>query len=89
MIRRRFVFSGRVQGVGFRATARDCALTRDVSGWVRNEADGSVVMEVQGIPHEIDAVLGLLRGRMGTKIKGEQSVVMDVSEDEAGFVIAR
>lgn len=78
-----------MQGVGFRATARDCALTREVSGWVRNEPDGSVAMEIQGRDEEIEAVLGLLRVRMGAKIKGERSAAMDASRDETGFVIAR
>lgn len=89
MIRRRVHFSGRVQGVGFRATASDCAAKRAVSGWVRNEPDGSVVMEVQGEAGEVAAVLGLLRARMGVKIAGEESVPLDVEHRETGFVIAR
>ena len=39
---------GRVQGVGFRYSARYCALELGLAGWVRNEWDGSVEMEVQG-----------------------------------------
>jgi acylphosphatase len=89
VIRRRIEFSGRVQGVGFRATARDCALTGDVSGWVRNEPDGSVAMEIQGLSHEVEAVLGLLRSRMGLKISAERCTTMEVSEGEREFVIAR
>lgn len=47
-IRKHIVFSGRVQGVGFRYTA--CALARSLglTGWVRNAADGTVEMEAQG-----------------------------------------
>jgi Acylphosphatase len=47
MERRRIVFSGRVQGVGFRATARAVASRFEVTGWVRNADDGTVEMEVQ------------------------------------------
>lgn len=89
VIRRRIEFSGQVQGVGFRATARDCAMTRDVSGWVRNEPDGSVAMEIQGRAHDVEAVLGQLRSRMGSKIAAEQSTTMELSEEARAFVIAR
>jgi acylphosphatase len=41
-------FVGEVQGVGFRWTARKVAGELDLTGWVRNEPDGSVSMELQG-----------------------------------------
>ena len=47
-IRKRIVFHGRVQGVGFRYTARHLAQSIGLSGWVRNEYGGTVLMEVQG-----------------------------------------
>jgi acylphosphatase len=45
-IRVRFV--GQVQGVGFRWTSQRVALDLGLTGWVRNEPDGSVSMELQG-----------------------------------------
>jgi acylphosphatase len=49
--------TGRVQGVGFRALAVRQAHALKVTGWVRNNADGSVQALVQG-PHEaIDRML--------------------------------
>ena len=47
-IRKRMVFQGRVQGVGFRWHARHAALALGLTGWVKNEYDGSVTMEIQG-----------------------------------------
>lgn len=41
-------FTGQVQGVGFRWTARHVANELGLTGWVRNEPDGSVSMELQG-----------------------------------------
>ena len=41
-VRLRVRFVGRVQGVGFRWTAAMVARGLDVTGWVRNEPDGSV-----------------------------------------------
>ena len=46
--RLRIHFVGQVQGVGFRWTARNVANELGLSGWVRNEPDGSVSMALQG-----------------------------------------
>ena len=54
MIRKRIVFTGWVQGVGFRYRAADLL---GVTGWVRNEYDGSVTMEIQGTEEQIDEVI--------------------------------
>lgn len=59
-IRKRFVFHGSVQGVGFRYKACYSAKNRGVSGWVRNLADGSVEMEAEGYPADIGAVVRAL-----------------------------
>jgi acylphosphatase len=42
------LFSGRVQGVGFRYTARELALEQDLTGWVRNLGDGRVELVAEG-----------------------------------------
>ena len=47
-VRKHFVFHGKVQGVGFRYTAKYLALSLGLTGWARNEWDGTVTMEVQG-----------------------------------------
>ena len=57
MIRRHYVFYGWVQGVGFRYRARYAAERYGCTGWARNEWDGSVTMEIQGTPEQIDRVL--------------------------------
>ena len=47
-VRKHMIFHGRVQGVGFRYTAKYLARSMNLTGWVKNESDGTVVMEVQG-----------------------------------------
>lgn len=47
----RFVVTGRVQGVFFRQSAKDCADALGLSGWVRNRDDGAV----EGTVHGTDA----------------------------------
>ena len=57
IIRKRVVFYGRVQGVGFRYTAQFAAQSAGTTGWVRNEYNGSVVMEIQGSEEQLDKVV--------------------------------
>jgi len=54
MTRKHIVFYGWVQGVGFRYRARHAADLYGCTGWVRNEYDGSVSMEIQGEEENID-----------------------------------
>lgn len=62
-VRKRIVFQGRVQGVGFRYTAKYLAQSLELKGWVRNEWDGTVTMEVQGREALINKLLvGLNQG---------------------------
>ena len=89
MLRQRVIFSGHVQGVGFRATARSIARKHPVTGWVRNCEDGTVEMEVQGSKEGVEACLGDLRRRMAGFIKGEQASVASVEPDERDFEIRR
>lgn len=69
--RRRTVhFAGRVQGVGFRYTARSIALQHDVSGYVRNLADGRVKLVLEGAESELDRVLEEIRRKMSAFVRG-------------------
>lgn len=52
-IRLRLRFTGEVQGVGFRWNSTAIARELDVTGWVCNLDDGSVLMEAQGTPRQI------------------------------------
>lgn len=89
MIRARVQYQGRVQGVGFRATTHSIAKRRAVSGWVRNEHDGSVCLEVQGEAPEVEALLGEVRAALARNIHREDRIDVPAHSGEAGFVIAR
>ena len=60
IIRKHIVFYGRVQGVGFRYRARNAAALLGATGWVRNEYDGTVSMEIQGTEEVIDKVIEMI-----------------------------
>lgn len=55
--RMRYNFTGCVQGVGFRYRAYYTANLFGLTGWVKNDYDGSVTMEVQGARSSIDSLL--------------------------------
>ena len=57
MLRRTVFYSGRVQGVGFRYTTCRIAEQFDVTGFVRNLADGRVETVVEGESAEVDRFL--------------------------------
>lgn len=56
-VRRRYVFHGRVQGVGFRASAHSIAARHPVAGYVRNCPDGTVELVLEGAAPAVEAVL--------------------------------
>lgn len=56
-VRIRFRFVGSVQAVGFRWTTMNLAKASGATGWVRNEHDGSVTAEIQGLPDQVEAVV--------------------------------
>lgn len=64
VVRKHIIFSGRVQGVGFRYTACYLARPLGLTGWVKNLWDGDVEMEVQGDEASIARLVeGLHQGR--------------------------
>src|SRR5687768_12916092 len=62
--RKTVYFSGRVQGVGFRYTARSVALQYDVHGYVRNLSDGRVELVLEGAEAEANRVVDDIRRKM-------------------------
>ena len=84
MVRRHIVFRGWVQGVGFRYRARHAASLYGCTGWVRNEWDGSVTMEIQGTPDRIEQVIRAIRAGRFVRIEDMESREMPL-EEERGF----
>ena len=85
MIRRRYVFYGQVQGVGFRYRARHAADHFACTGWVRNEYDGSVTMEIQGSADAIEQVLLSIERGTYIRIEDYRCKEIPVADHESGF----
>ncbi len=54
--------AGSVQGVGFREATRREALRLGITGWVRNEADGTVAVHAEGPAAAVEQLTGFLGG---------------------------
>ena len=84
-VARRFVVSGRVQGVGFRYFTQDTARREGVTGWVRNLPDGRVEALAEG---DADAVMRLERAlRIGPRGARVDRVYVD-DEDPTGKYVS-
>lgn len=57
IVRKKIICHGHVQGVGFRYNARYLANEYEITGWVKNEYDGTVLMELQGSEEYIGIML--------------------------------
>ncbi len=84
---RRLRITGRVQGVGYRASLADEARRLGVDGWVRNRHDGSVEAHLQGDPAALDGLTTWARrGPRGARVATvESSAAAD--ESSVGFEI--
>ena len=85
MIRKRIVFYGWVQGVGFRYRTIHAADLIGATGWVRNEFDGSVTMEIQGTEEQIDGVIRAIERGRYVRIENMDCKMIPVDPDERGF----
>ena len=89
MQRKQVRYSGRVQGVGFRATCRHIATGFAVTGWVQNEPDGTVLLEAQGTNEEVERFLIEVGRVLGRNIENEFKLDIPAIPNEGGFVIRR
>lgn len=86
-IRKHIVFYGKVQGVGFRYTARHLARSLGLTGWVKNEWDGTVTMEVQGRETLINELLKGLNRNTFINIEWIDSEEIPIAEIENCFSV--
>lgn len=87
IVRYRMTFTGRVQGVGFRYKASHVANQYRLTGYVKNEYDGSVTVEVQGTEQEIYMFLKSLSQDRYIDIYDLAKEHIPVEEDERRFIV--
>ena len=84
-IRMHIVFTGLVQGVGFRWRAGQAARLYGCTGWVRNEDDGSVTLELQAEEVLIDKVVQVLLHDRYIHVSGMESSLLPTDPEERAF----
>ena len=89
-VRMMVLYSGRVQGVGFRYATRSVAAGFDVTGTVRNLADGRVELIVEGDRAELEAFREAIRNEgLAGNIRDETVNWSEASGGFRGFEIVR
>lgn len=88
MIARQYLFSGRVQGVGFRYSTKQLAKGFDLTGWVKNLPDGRVELQLMGEEEELDDFLAELHDSpLGHHIQEQEERSVPLLENVRGFSI--
>jgi acylphosphatase len=87
-VARRFIVSGRVQGVGFRYFAQDAARREGLHGYVLNRDDGTVEAVAEGDAESVDRFERALR-RGPSRSRVEQVMIDETNPDQGttGFFI--
>ncbi len=82
------LYTGRVQGVGFRYTAQSIARGYEVTGWVRNLPDGRVELVAEGPQEEVEAFRNAVRtSTLGSLIENEEKSWSEATGEFRGFRI--
>lgn len=87
IIRRKYTFYGEVQGVGFRWHARTAASAVGACGWVKNEYDGSVTMELEGCREQIETVIEKICSDSWIRVDHMEETELTPLHTEHGFEV--
>lgn len=83
MINRKYqlnvIYSGKVQGVGFRYTARNFAIKHGITGWVKNLENGDVELLGQGNKSDLENMLNDINLKFQKNI-ADKTVELDCIE---------
>jgi acylphosphatase len=87
IVARRYVITGRVQGVGFRYFTEAAAARAGVHGWVQNLSEGSVEAFVEGEQTAVEAVEAALRRGPSSSLIDDVQVVEEAPTHRTGFSV--
>lgn len=88
IVRKKVIFKGRVQGVGFRFEAYSTAVEKGLTGYVKNQEDLSVLLEVQGDKQEVFSFIEYLTTLDRVAVDDVEIFDLEVKGFETSFKIA-
>ena len=80
-------YEGHVQGVGFRFNVIKQSAGLKVNGFVRNEPDGSVLMDVEGSLGDLENLLARVEAVMNENIEATDVTELSLAGQSGGFNI--
>lgn len=85
VVRKKIIFKGNVQFVGFRFQSKYLADTLGLTGYVENLDNGDVLMEVQGRERTIEDMIICLRQKRPIRIESMEQEYLSLVQNEKGF----
>ena len=85
----RLLIKGKVQGVFYRATAKDMAKKLGITGWIRNTEEGHVEAMANGSVEQIEQFVAWCRRGPSKAVVGEVLVEPSEDQDFEEFVVFR
>jgi acylphosphatase len=82
-------YTGKVQGVGFRATTAEIARAYPITGWVKNLDDGRVQLLAEGPEEAVDKFLKNVHARWKDNIDKEEIKKQEASGKYKSFDVAK
>ena len=77
-MKKKFIFQGKVQSVGFRYAAKILAEKYNLAGWVKNNDDESVTLVIEGLEENMESLINNLKDYFKDNIENiEESIEKD------------
>ena len=89
IVRKRLIFLGRVQKVGFRLATYELAKRLKLTGWVKNRDDKNVEVEIQGENMKIIFLIKFLKSLKRASVHSVEINEMLLVDDETEFIVKK
>lgn len=87
--RKRIIFSGKVQNVGFRLEVFHLAERLNLTGWVKNLEDGSVEGEFQGDALKIEFLVECMKSLKRASVRNVTTLELPIDGDDKEFLVIK
>lgn len=89
IVRKKIVFTGKVQKVGFRLETFELANRLELKGFVRNKNEDNVELEIQGEDNKITFLIENMQNLKRAKVMDVEIIHMPLLDNEKEFIIQK